>query len=160
ELDPFTERGLAAAERALRRDLDRPLALGNGCAGRHRGERENDEDTNDRASDGIPHRQPLLSGAGRAVDATTCEPRHCGARRWVVVRLRAPSIARRGRRVAACGWGAGHTAEMTATPSAPARMTWATLSCVIPPIPIRGTPISPRSFPMSSGPTSWKSGLV
>src|SRR5262249_18640372 len=62
ELDAFTERGLPTAERALGGDLDRPFALGDGRAGRHRGKRKDDEDTNDRASDGIPHRQPLLVG--------------------------------------------------------------------------------------------------
>src|SRR5204863_309143 len=65
-----------------------------------------------------------------------------------------------GVQVADAGSGAAPTAEMTATPSAPARTTSATLSCVMPPIPMRGTRISPRSFRIRSGPTSWNSGLV
>src|SRR5262249_53827762 len=160
ELDAFTERGLSAAERALRGDLDRSFALGDGRAGRHRGERQNDEDTNDRASDGIPHRQPLLVGVRSSSARHDGLRRHYSDRRWVVVKLRALSISSRNRRVAACGSAAAHTAEMTATPAAPARMAWGTLSWVMPPIPISGARISGRSFATSCGPTSSKSGFV
>ena len=54
-----------------------------------------------------------------------------------------------------------HTAEMTATASAPASMTSAALAAVMPPIATKGTGISGRSFRTEqSGPTSWKPGLA
>ncbi len=47
-------------------------------------------------------------------------------------------------------------AEMTATASAPASMTWLRLSRVIPPMATRGTGMSARTRLTSSGPTSSK----
>ena len=50
---------------------------------------------------------------------------------------------------------------MTATPSAPARGSRSdTLSGVMPPIPTRGTRISPRSFRMRPGPDQLEVGLA
>jgi hypothetical protein len=70
-----------------------------------------------------------------------------------------PLTARSSRRVASAGSGALRIAEMTATPSAPAVITAAALSMVMPPIPTAGTrqratwrasPSSPRGGPASA----------
>jgi hypothetical protein len=99
----------------------------------------------------VPRREPPAGPADSL--ARPAHPRYRRARRAAVRRSRKCLVA-------PAGSGAAHTAEITATASAPAAMTSAALSRVMPPIPTSGTGRCGRSALTSSGPTSWNPSLV
>src|SRR5574341_1044533 len=149
ELDALAEGGLAAAQRALRGDLDGALALGLQVGGRRQGHHGEGGQQNEGETDRIAtHRDPSL-----VVESAVVGGRHYSGRPRVV-KSRAARIAARNRRVAAAGSAAPQTAETTAAPSAPARITSPTLSGVMPPMPISGREVSGLIRRSSSGPTS------
>src|SRR5215475_505078 len=161
ELDALAERRLAARERALRRDLDGSLAL---RVDWRRAGHERDGGDQTEGEDGkhtAGGHKPLLGKVGfRSAHGHLARGHYNRGARKRGQDTRAAAMAARKLRVAASGSGAAHTAEITATPSAPARMTSPTFADVMPPMPTRGARISPRSFRTRSGPTSSKSGLV
>src|SRR5438445_727631 len=160
ELDALAERRLTAAERTLRRDLDGALAA---LPFHHRGrEPRHGQNGDERKNEVDPvthHRCPpyIFSHVRSRGECRSARRHYSGPRRF---KSRSARIAARNSRVAAAGSGAPQTAEITATPSAPARITWATFSRVIPPMPISGALVAGRTARISSGPTSSKSGLV